>query len=259
MDEQTEQAEQAVDTSDSLLANADSIEPTTQTEEAPTEQASEYKLGDLDINSVPEKFIDKETGVVKIDEIIKSNGELEKALHSRAPDTYEIDEVLKENNLTWESEEQEDEIKELFKTHRISNDAAKEIIQVYGKRVTQMVEQFGSPYDLDTEMTSLRTTWGNNTDARLKELNEFVETSNLPPEVFSTSPLKTAAGMQLLYDMMKNTKGPNVMRNAEVPVSDLETQLHEVMNNPLYFVQSAEGDKVRKNATQLSQQIAQKK
>ena len=63
----------------------------------------------------------------------------------------------------------------------------------------------------------------------------------------------------LLYDMMKNTKGPNVMRNAEVPVSDLETQLHEVMNNPLYFVQSAEGDKVRKNATQLSQQIAQKK
>ena len=256
MDEQTEQS---IDTSDSLLATSEATETQTEQVEETTEQPSDYKLGNLDINSVPEKFIDKETGVVKIDEIIKSNGELEKALHSRAPESYEVNDVLEENNLTWESDEQEEEVKELFKTHRISNDAAKAIIDVYGKRVTQMVEQYGSPYDLEQEMNSLRSTWGNNTDGRLKELNEFVETSNLPPEVFSTSPLKTAAGMQLLYDMMRNKRGVNVMQTAEVQVTDLETQLHEVMNNPLYFVQSAEGDKVRKNASQLSQQIVQKK
>ena len=256
MDEQTTQS---IDTSESLLAVTETTQTETEQVEETTEQPSEYKLGNLDINTVPEKFIDKETGVVKIDEIIKSNGELEKALHSRAPESYEVNDVLEENNLAWENEEQEEEVKELFKTHRISNDAAKAIIDVYGKRVTQMMEQYGSPSDLDKEMTALRSTWGNNTDMRLKELNEFVESSNLPPEVFSTSPLKTAAGMQLLYDMMKNTRGPNVMRTAEVQVTDLETQLHEVMNNPLYFVQNAEGNKVRKNASDLSQQIAQKR
>ena len=195
---------------------------------------------------------------MKINDIIKSNGELEKALHSRAPETYEIDDVLEEQNLTWESEEQEAEIKELFKSHKISNDAAKEIIEVNGKRDTQMMEQFGSPYDLEQEMETLRGSWGNNTDTRLQEISDYVENAQLPPEVFSTSPLKSAAGIQLLYEMMRNTKGPNVMRTAEVPVANLETQLSELMNNPLYFVQNAEGDKVRSQASKLSAQIAEK-
>ena len=130
---------------------------------------------------------------------------------------------------------------------------------MYGKRITAMVEQFGAPYDLDTEMDKLRTAWGGNTDNRLQEISDYVEQKNIAPEVFTTSPLKTAAGIELLYSMIKNATGPTVMRNAETPVADLETQLHEIMNNALYFIQNAEGDKVRKRATDLSSQIAQKR
>jgi len=250
-----EQNDQPVDTSNSLIANVQADAP----QQTQTEETQSYKLGELDIKSVPEKFIDKDTGIIKINDILKSNNELEKALHSRAPESYELDDVLQEYNLAWESEEQETEVRDLFKAHRISNDAAKEIISVYGKRITHMMEQFGTPYNLDTEMETLRSAWGGNTDARLQEISEFVEKGNMPKEVFTTSPLKTAAGIQLLYDMMKNTRGPNVMRSADVPVADLETQLSQLMNNPLYFVQNAEGDKVRKAASELSHKIAEKR
>lgn len=256
-----EETNEAVDTSDSLLsATSASAENTAeQAPEPASENAVDVKMDGFDVSKVPEKFVDKDTGVVKLEEILKSNSELEKALHQRAPESYEVGDILEEYNLSFDNDEQEQEITDLFKTHRISNDAAKEILSVYGKRVTQMVEQFGSPYDVGDEMDKLKSTWGGNTDSRLAEISEYVEQNNLPPEVFTVSPLKTAAGIELLYSMIKNSTGPTVMRNSETPITDLETQLSELMSNPLYFTQNSEGDKVRKRATALSNQIAEKR
>jgi hypothetical protein len=254
MNEENSETE-AVDTSGSLLDSAPTSEAPT---EQPTSEAIDVKLDGFDVSKVPEKFIDKESGVVKLEEILKSNSELEKSLHQRAPESYEVGDILEEYNLSFENEEQEQEITDLFKTHRISNDAAKEILSVYGKRVTEMAEQYGSPYDISDEMEKLKDNWGSNTDIRLQEISTYVEQNKLPPEVFTVSPLKTAAGIEMIYSMIKNSTGPTVMRNADTPVADLETQLTELMNNPLYFTQNSEGDKVRKRATALSSQIAEK-
>jgi len=222
-------------------------------------QPDPYKLEAFDISTVPEKFIDKDTGVVKLNDILKSNSELEKTLHARAPETYNFTDVFEEQKLVWESEEQEQEVTGLFKKHRISNEAASEILRMYGSRLNNVMEMFGTPYDQEAELTKLETDWGSNTQARLQEVADYMYENKLPAEVFSTSPLKTAAGMKLLWQMIKNTQGPSVMRTDEMPVADLETQLSETINNPLYYIQNAEGDKVRKKAAELSQRISKRR
>jgi hypothetical protein len=225
--------------------------------EAPSTAPSSLEA--FDISQVPDKFIDKDTGVVKINDILKSNSELEKTLHSRAPDSYDFQNVFEEHNLVWENDEQEQEVTAMFKEHRISNDAANAILQMYGTRINAMIESYGSPYNQQEELGKLQSAWGSNTDSRLQEVADYLEQEGIPAEVYQTSPLKSAAGMQMLYNMIKNTQGPRVLRTDEMPVGDMETQLTELINNPLYYVQNAEGDKVRKKATELSNRIASKK
>ena len=245
---------------ESLLDTATEAAPAEAPVEAPAEPTQDVKFGAHDPATVPEKFIDTDTGELKLQELINSNIELEKSFHARAPEAYEFTEVFEQNNLAFDNEEQEQEVSEVFKKHKLSQDAVNDILGMYGARATQMMELLGPQIDKEQEMSSLKTEWGEQTDTRIAELREFVQQQGYPPEVYQHSPLQSAAGLQMMYELMKNTQGPTVMRETVQPVEDLQARLQEVVANPSYHnAMSVDHKKLQQRAAELSSKIASQK
>ena len=120
-----------------------------------------------------------------------------------------------------------------------------------------MIEQMGPEVDLKAEHASLEKAWGNQTEQRLTEVKEYFAKNELPPELYTQPLVKSAAGLDMLYTMMKNNQGPSIVKDTVVPVEDLKSDLNSVISNPAYSnARHPDHRKLQEQATIISSKIS---
>lgn len=234
----------------------------TDTATAEAEKYLQVQLEGHDPTEIPEQFIDQEKGSLKLESLVKAWKDGQTALRARAPEQYDfksaIEEVSKGSregedaepgvSLFFENEEQEREVADLFKKHRLSQEAANDFIKLYGSRVQQFVNQVGpqqATAEQQAELSKLESEFGD-------------ETPNVFHEV--TAYLNTAEGVKEAYQLIRNRRGAQTIKESEVPVVDLEAELGNVISNPSYYnVDSPDYKGLQRKAEQLATQIAKQK
>lgn len=186
--------------------------------------------------NLPEKFWDDERGL-QLDKLVKSYGELEKKLGTKAapvPEAYEV--KLPDGVELPDGEPLSEADVELFKELGLGNEQAQKLVDHFWSQVMPMVAE----QQTNLEITKLAAAWNfevgdEGPPAEFKErlgaVRQWAE-SNLPKEVVDNL-RKSASGVQALWAMMQNKVAP-ANTNGGVS-SKTDAELQAMVNDPRYW------------------------
>lgn len=216
-------------------------------------EAKAPKYAPYDPKNIPEKFIDKETGEIDIAALTKSYTEMEKKLGSNpAPDDYGFDEVLKESNLAWLSDDQPKEVTELFKKGKVSKEFAHELLKYHGKTMAAVTAKFGPPVNVAAEGEKLRSAWGDDFDSNMATVSKYAKSQ---PAHVATPLAKTADGMNVLLSLAKQSRGVQPLSDDAGSTLDLEAEAAKLIADPAYHQNTKQGDALRAKAAAIYERL----
>jgi hypothetical protein len=231
-----------------LSGTTDTTEPT-KTETTPQNQT--------DPNAKPQLIAGK---YKTQDDLIKAHKELESKLGklSATPETYEIsDDLAAQVGVAWASDEQKAETITALKAAGLRQEQFEHLLPIYAQRVNEEISRRIHVVDHAAETDTLKQEWGSNFDSNLKEIGEFAKT--LPPELIRAPLHHSAAGMKLLHQMMQEKRGPELINNNDsgsASVVSLNARLEEIVGDPNYGTNSAQGEKLQREAYEISKRIS---
>lgn len=212
------------------------------------------KLGEFDVEKFPKKFVD-DNGTYDVQKLIDAHRELETRFS--APESYSVDKVFEDTGMAWQSETQQSEVTELFQKHKITQEAADELLRYYGKSLEGVVGQYGTPVDTGQEQNKLETAWGQDFIRNQDEASAYAR--SLPEEVIRYPLYQTALGMQLLHDLAKQKSGPRPLEShVKMEPEDIKAQLSEIMSDPEYWKVTDKGKQLQERADRLNSKLAVK-
>lgn len=194
------------------------------------------------------------------DDLVKAHKELESKLGklSATPESYELsDEIVEATGLNWTSDEQKADTYEVLKDIGLRQDQFEKLMPLYAQRVNEEIGRRIHIVDDAVEQTSLKKEWGSDFDSNLKEVGEFAKT--LPRELVMAPLHHSAAGMKLLHQMMTEKRGPALISNNDSGPANrgsLQARLEEIVADPAYGTNTAQGEKLQQEAYNLSKRIA---
>lgn len=157
-----------------------------------------------------------------------------------APENYDIETAFKEGGIEPMDRESAKDAYEAFTTqlkeHGFNQKQLNWMTKFGGEWLRQQMMKFGPQIDPDGERSKLAGVWGNNTEARGKEVTRWAVES-LPADVLNKPLIATAEGVRFLYQMMQQQRGPVPMQNSPAPkadVTDLNKQVDALMMSPEY-------------------------
>lgn len=198
-----------------------------------------------------------------VEALEKAHKELESKLGKQAviPETYEVDATLQKHELTFKDDADREarltpaltKMKEA-KFTQAQVDIAMEIYAAQVKANQQTVAQYGPPTDPQKEVATVQKAWGDEAPSRFAALGKFME--SLPKEV-RTAPLEnTAAGVEMLYEMMIAKRGPEFIKDVgSASAGPSKAALAEVVSHPDYYLPGARGDAKRAEAARISEAL----
>ncbi|MEG3618242.1 hypothetical protein V5T82_07260 [Magnetovibrio sp. PR-2] len=239
-----------------------------------TDTTMDVSMGELDIAAVPEKFIDKDTGTLKINELVDSyknaESELGKARRNpqgEVPDSYDFESTFDEINARMDQdgtgfkmellgEQERAEWQDTFRDLNLPQDTVNVLLNKYADRVTQMMASMGPHVDAQHEIGTLQREWGPEAKNRADQVVDFART--LPPEVFNMPLKSTAEGMKFLETVMATKRGPGdgpVDAGAANP-TDIKAEIQTLMDDPAYWTDTDRGRQLQSKVQKLSARIS---
>lgn len=197
---------------------------------------------------VPEKFLDPESGELRVDQLISSYVELEKKLSSMMPkpDNPEGKERLK-NALGVPSSPQEynvkidngllepdEEVNKRMHDMMFTPEQVQLVYDMAGEFLVPMVSRIASEYEADREVEKLVAEFGG--EEKFQEVSRQLiafGNKNLPQHVFENL-ANSYDGVMALYKMMKN-QDPRISPEAKSPESADENDLQAMIRDPKYW------------------------
>ncbi|WP_421876594.1 hypothetical protein [Pacificispira sp.] len=202
---------------------------------------------------LPEKFKSPE-------DMAKAYANLEKKLGEKqpsAPESYDFDTAIQEHGLAELSDDERTMITDGFKELKMTQDQVNGVIGMYKTQLSSFAAQYGPPVDQEAQAKALRESWGDDLEDRQQAVRSFART--LDRDVL-THPLgKTAKGMELLYSMMKDRRGVEILNSDTAGSADIESRLSEVVADPEYWANTPRGKRLQQEASELSGKLSQVK
>jgi hypothetical protein len=232
----------------------ETVTPEPVVQETNTEEMVQTKIGAHDPFEVPKQFIDDENGELKLADLVDNWKDQQDQLKQRTPEAYEFEEMFTEHELAFANDEQETEVVDLFKKHRLSQEAANDFIAMYGQRAKDMMgaeaEEVAPTEETAALYKQLQTNWGDDTESNLHAINDAI-----------TEKMVSEKGVQEMYQyLVKDKQGPTTMKETFVATEDLQTQLYDIQSNPHYNnPMSPENKRLHERADQVASKIAARK
>ena len=222
-----------------------------ETGEGEPEQDLKFQIDpDLMDDKTIQRFI--KDGVLDVNSMAKSLVEKEKMLRSPVPEAYEVEDVMAQYDLSWDSDEQRDGFVKGAKEHKISQEAMKWLLEEYGQRMTAFTQAVGPllQTDVNEEFDAVRGEWGSEAKQRFDALIAFAEAR---PEVHNMFNLRHRDGVKAAYDFYVSQRGPELVDAvAAGSVEDLESDMRAIMDEKDYWTSPAK----QKKAADIAQKIA---
>ena len=185
---------------------------------------------------VPDKFLDPQTGAVRVDALVKSYQELERRLASGAapaalappsPDGYHI---ACDHGLF----EPCPEVNARLHAAGFAPEQAQLVYDLAAERMMPLIQELVAEFQAEREVERLVQHFGGEEKWRTVSRQLLAWASkNLPvPAVEGLS--TTYEGVMALYRMMTGTE-PSALKRGEAPAEGGETELHTLMRDPRYW------------------------
>ncbi|MFP4313332.1 MAG: capsid assembly protein [Alphaproteobacteria bacterium] len=187
----------------------------------------------LDINAVPEKFKDAQSGAVNIPAILNSYTELERKMSSQpsAPKSPEEYCIKCEHGLF----EPDEEVNKRLHAKGLSEEQMQEVYDLAAEKLIPLITELAGDFQAEREVEKLIEHFGGQESWKevSRQLLAFGQ-KNLPADVLES--LSTSyEGVMALYGMMKQD-GPSLMKEESKP--DNATDMNEIksmMRDPKYW------------------------
>lgn len=187
------------------------------------------------LSNIPKKFIDSETGEIRIESLLKSYLALEKKLSTRpntaphSPDDYCID-------CGHGLFEPDAEINQRLHGKGFSEEQAQEVYDIAAEKIVPMIMDIAAEFQAERELDRLKDHFVGEEKWReiSSQLLSFGQ-KNLPPEVLKGM-ASSYDGVMALYKMMNGgpkEKTPSPRAEAKPNVS--ENELYSMMRQPGYW------------------------
>lgn len=212
------------------------------------ENPSTTTLPEEKAGMIPEKFIDPETGEIRLDALVNSYKELERRLSTAlpAPDSPENMERIRKALGVPETAEQYElnidngllepdvEVNKRLHDKAFTAEQAQLVYDLAGEFLVPMVAKIAAEYEADREVEKLINEFGGaeQWQAISRQLLAFGR-QNLPDHVFK-SLTQSYDGVMALFRMMKSDD-PSLDKSAMNAVSSNEKDLQSMMKDPKYW------------------------
>ena len=189
--------------------------------------------------NIPKKFIDSETGEIRVESLLKSYLALEKKLSTRpnvvqnaaphSPDDYCID-------CAHGLFEPDKEINTRLHQKGFSEEQAQEVYDIAAEKIVPMIMDIAAEFEAERELDRLKDHFGGEEKWRevSTQLLSFGQ-KNLPPEVLKGM-ASSYEGVMALYKMMNGgAKDKTPSPRAEAKPNMSENELYSMMRQPQYW------------------------
>ncbi|MGI9129521.1 MAG: capsid assembly protein [Roseomonas sp.] len=200
---------------------------------------------------VPEKFWDQETGMLRVDALLKSYRELERRLSQRIapPNTDASEEEVQRFRRSLGVPDSPDEYQITPKHDLCCADAdvnkrlheagftptqAQLVYDLAAERLLPMIAEAAAQFEADRQVEKLRDHFGG--AERFRRIAQQLSAwgrANLPDAVFEALST-TSEGVMALYRMMEKGE-PAITRKAHAATQTDEVALREMMRDPRYW------------------------
>ncbi|MAE52432.1 MAG: hypothetical protein CMH27_11545 [Micavibrio sp.] len=189
----------------------------------------------LDVQAVPQKFKDPETGAINIPAIVNSYTELEKKMSSGAgsmapdsPEEYCVD--CKHGMFT-----PDPDVNYRLHAKGLSQEQVQEVYDLAAEKLVPMIVQLAGDFQADREIEKLVSHFGGQEQWKevSRQLLAFGQ-KNMPKDVLENLS-SSYEGVMALYRMMKGEEPMMSRADAEVDAGSDMNELKSMMRDPKYW------------------------
>ncbi|HYG84772.1 MAG TPA: hypothetical protein VD978_00775 [Azospirillum sp.] len=186
---------------------------------------------------VPEKFLDPQTGAIRVDALLKSYQELERRLASGsqtsgggAPATPEEYCIACDHGMF----EPDPEINSRLHAAGFAPEQAQLVYDLAAERLMPLIQELVAEFQAEREMERLVAQFGGEEKWRAVSRQLLAWASKNLPAAAVEGLSTTYEGVMALHRMMTGAE-PSALARADAPADDGEAELHTLMRDPRYW------------------------
>lgn len=118
--------------------------------------------------------------------------------------------------------------------------------------MAKVIENYGEPPDRETELTALKTAWGDKFEAEMNAVSAFSKTID---PVLARDLSRTAAGVLHMREYQKLTRGADFITDSETGGHNDAVRKSEILSDPNYREANAKGEALRAELLRINARL----